>query len=307
MKNNIPSFLMDKRASEVVYENKRIRANFIEKGIGSMASFMRSGHIQWRSFLKKGFFQKLDARVKLFFLLLFVIIVSIKKEFMPEVLIGGIVFLLVVLSRLDIVRFYRKVLLFGLIFGFIVALPAALNIITKGEIILPLIHLPRDYDIWIYYIPADIGITREGSRAVMMLTSRVINSVSISFLVLYTTPFPQIIKALKMLRVPDAFLLIITLSYKYIFLFIKTIEDMYLAKKSRMVCKVHNPDARGWITGRMALLYRKSQGRFEEVYRAMNSRGFSDDIKVYKHPGFENRDRVAGAVLLVVGMLLVVM
>ena len=114
-----------------------------------------------------------------------------------------------------------------------------------------------------------------------MLTMRVINSLSLSFLVLYTTPFHEIMRALKVLKVPDTFLIIITLCYKYIFIFSKTVEDMHLAKKSRIVRELSNTEAREWIAGRIAFIFRKTRLRCEEVFKAMIGRGFSDTIKLY--------------------------
>jgi energy-coupling factor transporter transmembrane protein EcfT len=152
-------------------------------------------------------------------------------------------------------------------------------VITRGEIILPIVKLPRSYHFWIYHIPAEIGLTREGMYGVTMLTLRVINSLSLSFLVLYTTPFHEVIRAFKVLKVPDSFLMIITLCYKYIFIFSKTVEEMHLAKKSRIVRGLDHAEAREWITSRMAFIFRKSRLRYEEVFKAMLGRGFSDSIK----------------------------
>jgi cobalt ECF transporter T component CbiQ len=226
-------------------------------------------------------FQRIDARVKVLFLLLFIVIVSLKRDVLPETCIWTFVFVLTLLSRLSILKVYRKVLLLGFVFGFLVALPSAFNVITRGEIIFPIVRLSKPYHFWIYHIPADIGLTREGIYGVAMLTLRVINSLSLSLLVLYTTPFHEIIRALKVLRVPDSFLIIITLCYKYIFIFSKTVEDMHLAKKSRIVRELNQAEAREWIAGRMAFIFRKTRLRCEEVFKAMIGRGFSDSIKFY--------------------------
>jgi energy-coupling factor transporter transmembrane protein EcfT len=98
---------------------------------------------------------------------------------------------------------------------------------------------------------------------------------------LYTTPFHEVIRAFKVLKVPDSFLMIITLCYKYIFIFSKTVEDMHLAKKSRIVRELNQGEAREWIAGRMAFIFRKSRLKCEDVCKAMIGRGFSDSIKFY--------------------------
>ncbi len=266
-----------------------------------MAEVIRSGYIQWEFAPADGFFQKIDARIKVIFLLLYIIIVSLKREIMPEVLIGGFVFILVLISRLHIVRFYKRVFFLGFFFGFLIALPSALNIITRGNIVFPLFNLSKDHSFWIYHVPGEIGITAEGINVVVMLTLRVLNSVSIAYLVLYTTPFPDIIRALKVLKVPDTFLIVITLAYKYIFIFTRTVEDMYLAKKSRMAGQVNNADARGWVAGRMGFVFNRTRLRCEEIFKAMTGKGFSEDIKLYEAGNLDSRDIATGCVLLMIG------
>jgi cobalt ECF transporter T component CbiQ len=280
-----------------------VKIPFPEKGINHLAGVIRTGYAHWELLSQKGFFQKIDPRIKILFLIFFIVIVSLKRDFLPELYLSIFIFVLVLISRLTIVVFYRKVLFFGFIFGFLIALPSALNLITKGEIILPIAKLSRPHDFWIYHIPTEIGITREGMLGVAMLTMRVINSISLSFLVLYTTPFHEIVRALKVLKVPATFLIIITLCYKYIFLFSKTVEDMYLAKRGRMIREDSSKKAREWIAGRLAFMFRKTQLRCEDVFRAMLGKGFSDTIKLYGFRKMTTTDWASGAFLFFMGLL----
>jgi energy-coupling factor transporter transmembrane protein EcfT len=280
MENRIPLFLLT-RSIPGSFKQGKGKVPFLERGMDHLAGVIRNGYAQWECSSQNGFFQRIDARVKVLFLLFFILIVSLKRDVLPETCICFFVFVLTLFSRLSILKVYRRVLLLGFVFGFLVALPSAFNVITRGEIILPIVRLPKSYNFWIYHIPADIGLTREGIDGVAMLTLRVINSLSLSFLVLYTTPFHEVIRALKLLKVPDSFLIIMTLCYKYIFIFSKTVEDMHLAKKSRVVRELNHAEAREWIAGRMAFIFRKSRLKCEEVFKAMIGRGFSDSIKFY--------------------------
>jgi cobalt ECF transporter T component CbiQ len=282
MENRIPLFLLTRSTPGSFKQGKgKVKVPFLERGMDHLAGVIKNGYAQWECSSQNGFFQRIDVRVKVLFLLSFIVIVSLKRNLLPETCIWIFVFVLTLFSRLSILKVYRRVLLLGFVFGFLVALPSAFNVITRGEIILPIVRLPKSYNFWIYHIPADIGLTREGIDGVAMLTLRVINSLSLSFLVLYTTPFHEVIRALKLLKVPDSFLIIMTLCYKYIFIFSKTVEDMHLAKKSRVVRELNHAEAREWIAGRMAFIFRKSRLKCEEVFKAMIGRGFSDSIKFY--------------------------
>ncbi len=305
MTNKIPPFLLEKPSSEPFARSEGVlKIPFIEKGMHHLADIIKTGHVQWQTASKDDFLQKIDARVKVLFLLFYVVIVSLKRDIAVQVMIGVFVFVLASISRLNIIALYKRVVFWGFIFGFLVAFPSAFNLITPGEILLPLLHLSKNYSLWVYQIPKEIGITKQGIDGVVMLTSRVMNSLALSLLVSYTTPFPEIIRALRLLKVPDSFLIIVTLSYKYIFIFAKTVEDMHLAKKSRLARQVRNTDARRWIAGRFAFLFKKTQLRCEEIFKAMIGRGFSDNIRLYGFRRLNLRDWSTGIVLCLIGALL---
>jgi cobalt/nickel transport system permease protein len=302
MKNDIPAFLLAKPSPGQPRGGGGLKRPFIDKGVGHLAGVIRTSYVQWETASQRGLFQALDPRVKVLFLAFFIVIVSLKKDLTGLSFIALFVLALAALSRLDLVVLYRRVLFFGFIFGFLVAFPSSVNIITKGDVVVQIVSLKAPHDFWIYHIPKDIGLTREGLTGVCMLTMRVVDSLSLSLLVLYTTPFPEIIRALKVMRVPDAFLVIINLAYKYIFIFARTVEDMYLARKSRQVGAVGDAEARSWIAGRLGLLFRKTQVRCEEIFKAMLSRGFSGEVKLHGFGKLAGRDWAAGGVLAAVGV-----
>ncbi|OGP78648.1 MAG: cobalt ECF transporter T component CbiQ [Deltaproteobacteria bacterium RBG_16_49_23] len=303
MENKLPSFLLDQPSPVSFKQGKgRIKMGFLEEGIHHLAQLIKKGYVQWELSSGSGLFQKIDARVKVLFLLFFVIIVNLKRDLLSELYIGGFIFSLALLSRIRIVTFYSRVLFLGFFLGFLIAFPSAFNVITNGEMVGPVIRFSKPINFWIYHIPAEVGITREGIYGVIRLTLRVINSLSLSFLVLYTTPFSEILRALKVLKVPDTFIIIITLCFKYIFIFSKTAEDMHLSKKSRMVREATHAEAREWIAGRVAFIFMKTRLRYEEVFKAMIGRGFSDTIKLYGFPKMRTGDCYAGTFLLFTGV-----
>ena len=63
-----------------------------------------------------------------------------------------------------------------------------------------------------------------------------------------TTPWADILKSLRALRVPQIFVLILSMTYRYIFLFLHTINGMFLARKSRVVGGTSGGEQRRWIT-----------------------------------------------------------
>jgi energy-coupling factor transporter transmembrane protein EcfT len=304
MRDRIPSFLLRRTASS--FPEKRsghLGTAFLDRGMNGLARFIRTSYVQWEFSRTDGMFQRLDARVKLSFLLLFAVIISLKTTLPAELAIALFFLVLAVGSRLPLLHFYRRVLLLGFAFGLLLGLPSAFNVVVPGHVVMPIVTLRQPHQFYVYHIPQTIGVTREGMLLVSMLTLRVINSCAASFLVLYTTPFSEVIRALKILRAPDLILMIIALFYKYTFVFADTVEEMYLAKKSRMPVAITNKEARVWVAGRMALLFRRTQLKCEEVFKAMLARGFTGEVTMCGKKSLLGLDWAAGVCLLAVGLL----
>jgi cobalt ECF transporter T component CbiQ len=300
----IPSFLLEHSLAARIDDGAGARLSIINKGIEKFATVMNAGFIQYELAGRRGFLQDLDARVKIFFLLFFAVLISLKNTFAAELLIAAFLLLLAMASRLNLATHYKKVIFLGFAFGFLISIPSALNLVSKGTVILPLIHLSQSHQFWIYRIPEVIGFTREGLLGVAMLTMRVMNSLAVSFLVIYTTPFLELVRALKVMRVPDIFLMTFALAYRYIFIFAETIHDMHLAKKARQIGSEKDMDTRRWLAGRMAFMFRKSQHRCEEIFKAMQQRSSSGSISLQGRGPMTRKDWIKGFLLLSAGIIL---
>jgi len=304
MKEKIPSFLPRKPQTDSPERvSGRIKTSFVGKGMEYISSVLRAGFIQWETASKRGFFQGIDTRVKVLFLVFFIVIVSLKKTIFSETAMAFFFMGLALASRLDLIKHYGKILALTFAFGFLPAVPSVLNIFTPGDIIFSVFHFEKGHLLGPLAIPPEIGLTDEGLRRVVMISLRVMNSLSISLLVFASTPFIEFIRALKVFRVPDVFLMTITLAYKYIFIFAQTVFDMHLAKKSRMTGAESDREARQWVSGRMAFMFRKSQQQCEEVFRAMTARGLSDTVKLRRIPLPVAKDWMAGLGLFLSGIL----
>lgn len=303
MQERIPEFLTRKSVPPAALPGSSgRRTSLVNRGLEHVAAILRTGFIQWETAGRRGFLQSLDARVKVLFLLLFVVLVSLKKTISSEGAIGFFLLGLALASQIDLWGYYRRIFILTFFFGLLLSLPSACNILTPGEVVVPLLHLESIRTFGGVTLPPEIGLTAEGLRRVALLSLRVMNSLAVTFLVLATTPFMEFMKALRILRVPDVFLMTIALTYKYIFIFASTVYDMHLARKSRLAGIERSGEARRWAVGRIALMYHKSRQRCEEVFKAMTARGLSDSVKLRGLPPLSRRDwfAVAGVLLAVI-------
>lgn len=298
MKNKIPSFLLTPDANGSVSALHVSRSvSFVERGIAAFARVMRDTFVQWELSSQTGLLQSLDARVKILFWLAALVVVSFKKAALPLAEICLFTALLAFIARVNVRSLYGRVLPLTFFFGFLVSSPAMLNIITPGAIVVTLYSFSAPLMLWKISIPQQIGITEEGTLVCFRLVLRVFASLSISFLMLSVTPFSEIVRALKLFRVPDSLLLVLTLTYKYLYLFAQMILDMYRAKKVRLVTGISAADYRAWSASRMATVFRKTQTRADDIYRAMLCRGFSGEIRLAGQPSWQKAGSI-GSVLL---------
>lgn len=274
----LPTFLQTNEIhSRQEGKHKKTASLPIDRTLKKAANLIKSGTLQNEFSVQAGLMQKIDARVKTLFLFFFIVIISLVRKIPTQLAISLFFLILYALSRIRLFEVYKKILILSFLFGFMVVAPAALNLITGGKIIIPLFWFQAVHQVWIYHIPSVIGITREGLFFILRFYLKVLNSLTLTFLIFYTTPFNKIIKSMKIFHVPGILLLIITLAFKFIFVLAQTIEETYFAMKLRWWEQAGENESTKLITGRIAYIFRKSWIKYEEVYLAMTARGFSGD------------------------------
>ncbi len=211
---------------------------------------------------RSGLFQSLDARVKLISVLALLIAVSLSRSLLIIAAVYVVVLLLAVLSKIPASFFVKRVWLALPFFTGIIVLPALF--MTPGP---ALVHLPLG-----------LAITRTGLTTVLFLLLRVSTSISLTLLLVLTTPWNTILSALGVLRVPDVFILILGMTYRYIYLLLHTANDMFLSRKSRVVGRLSTSENQKMLAAISGTLLNKSLTMSSEVYLAMQSRGFRGNM-----------------------------
>jgi cobalt/nickel transport system permease protein len=302
---NLPSFLLEKNDPPGTAAGKgRIRYAYLERGLAAVSSLVQRCFFDPASLSREGWLQKTDARIKTVLFAFLIVVISIKTRIASELAITALLAAMAVSTGSGIVRFYLRVFQYTILFGLAVTFPALLNIITPGHVILTVLELAEPHTFWLYHIPKEIGVTAEGLQAVSLLNLRILNSITVASLIVRTTPFGELMKALKVFKVPETLLVIITLSHKYIFIMARTIDDMFLARKSRLIGHANDKETRAWAAGRMAYLFRKSRTRYEDIFRAMEARGFRDEVRLPAFAGLSGLDRLSCGIFFLAGLFL---
>ncbi|MEI6131452.1 MAG: energy-coupling factor transporter transmembrane component T [Bacillota bacterium] len=183
---------------------------------------------------------------KVFFTLSLAILTSLSSSFTFVIVI--IVYLLVILSFMDadqIIKILRISLLMT-VFSFVILLPAVF---------------------W------------GNSYSIVMITSKVFVTVTSVNILSHSTSWTSISSALKRFFVPDIFIFVIDITIKYIVMLGEFSLHMLYALKLRSVGK--NKSKYLSLSGIAGTMFVKSKEMAEDMYSAMECRGFSGDYRIY--------------------------
>jgi len=245
---------------------------FFEKTLNDITGVLEQTLFAEEIAREPGLLQSLDARAKLIGALALLIAISMSQNL---VVIGALYLLTLPIayaSRVPMGFYLKRVWVLMPFFTGIIALPALFSSFSPGA---PLVTLIDSTSPKIY-----LAITQPGVITAAFLLLRVGASVSIAVLLVLTTRWSVLLKALRVLRVPQAFVLILGMTYRYIYVLLHAANNMFLARRSRVVGRVSGGDNRRWLTTSMGAMLAKSYELSDQVYLAMQSRGFRGEAQV---------------------------
>ncbi|MGB9597027.1 MAG: cobalt ECF transporter T component CbiQ [Candidatus Poribacteria bacterium] len=207
-----------------------------------------------------------DPRIKiiLFFLFILIILSTRPELFLVFVIYAVIIFVLMLLSKIPIKFIIKRSLV---IIPFVIMIAIFTPFLKKGEIAggysLGNIKLNVSYDglmvFWNVLIKSYLSIL-----CMILLTA--------------STKFSDLLKAFEKLKIPRLIVILLSFTYRYIFVFQDELQSMTRAKESRSYGK------KRWINFKtlanmVGVLFIRAYERGERVYYAMRSRGFEGSIK----------------------------
>ncbi len=278
---HLPDWLLQKEPGRRT-EGGGGRSNYVEKTLVGIARLAEDTVFCEEYANRKGFFQNIDARAKLVFILLLIAGTSFLRDAEPILVIYALTILAAYLSKIDLLFFIKRTWLFIPLFSGIVAFPAIFSFFTPGEALVTLVRLDQGVDFW-GFVLSEITITKEGVLGALLFISRVATSVSLIVLLTLTTRWNGIMKSLRVLGVPSVFILVLSMTYRYILILVRIVQEMYFAKKSRTINADNSLQGlgkeRNWVASRIGTVLMKSYIMSEETHSAMVSRGFMGEVK----------------------------
>lgn len=161
-----------------------------------------------------------------------------------------------------------------------------------GAIAIPAVFLTPGTAV--YQVPIlDWPITAQGLTTAAYLILRVETSATLALLLVFTTPWTHVLKALRILRVPVVFVVVLGMTFRYILLLLETAHEMFESRKSRTVGRMSGSDQRRLAVSSGGVLIAKAFQLSGEVFLAMQARGFRGEVYVLDEFQMHGRDWAA--------------
>ena len=226
----------------------------------------------------------LDPRVKLLLCFSFLILIAITYNLKLLALYGGILAVLLAISRVPLGFYLKKLLLITplvTVFSFFIYL----SYLFKNRIDFTVETLSRYYPVW---------------ETMALMAAKIYISILVITLLVSSTRFNYLLWSLRRFKLPLVVTILSKLVYTYIFIFIDELHRTLRAYKSRTpVRRMSRVKVYGYIAAGILL---RSMDRSDYIYRAMISRGFDGEFP----EGNANRFRGMDLTAVILFLLLVV-
>jgi cobalt ECF transporter T component CbiQ len=234
---------------------------------------------------ERGLLQALDPRVRVAGLLAMVLAVTLSHRISVVLALFIAALLIALLSKVSLRTLATRVWLAVLLFTGVIALPALF--LTPGDPVLTIAG-------------SGLRSTAQGAATAMLLIARVETAVTFTTLLVLCTPWMQVLKALRAFRVPQEVVMMLAMTHRYIFLLGETAGQMFESRQSRTVGVLDGAAQRRMTARTSGVLLSKSVELSNEVFVAMQSRGFRGDVKILSEFHMRVAD-YAGLIAFLVG------
>ena len=239
---------------------------------------------------------RLDARLKLLATLAFVLATTVTspRAWCALALLGALSLAAILASRIPLLDALKRSS---------IALPFA------GMVALSLPFTRAGETLWVYSLFGwTLTITDQGLWSFVSLLVKAWLSVLVSGLLVATTPFPELLKGMRALHIPDILVTIVSFTYRYLFVLVDEAIRLQTARDARAAGSGGTVLWRAKVLGGMiGSLFIRSYERSERIYQAMLSRGYAGQSLMRTHPTWQARDVwisiVWGAALAAIVML----
>lgn len=147
-------------------------------------------------------------------------------------------------------------------------------------------------------------VTQQGLRSAAFLVGRAETSATLALLLIVSTPWTHVLKAMRSLGAPVVLVAILGITHRYIFLLAQSAVQLFEARRSRIVAPMSGAQQRALATAAAGVLLGKAFALSSEVHLAMIARGYRGEVHLLDDFQTRPRDWLALVLALAVPLLI---
>ncbi len=252
-------------AVRFLLRSKQRRATFVERTTRTLFTAFDEALFAENIARSKGLLQALDPRVKLIGVGALLLSTVAVHRVPVVLLLFGVSLILALTSHVLFSGLSRRVWLPVLAFTGLIALPAIF--LVPGNLAFRI---------------ASLGWTAsyQGLTSAALLVMRAETAATFSYLLLVCTRWNQLLRALRTFHTPVVAVVLLQSTYRFIFLLLRTAEEMFESRQTRAVGSLPAADERRLAIATAGVLLDKSLALSNEVHSAMQARGYRGETKL---------------------------
>lgn len=250
----IPAWLLSPASAERAAPPpaKMHASRYLERTLGEIAAAIGDIATKQAWSERDGLLQSLDARAKLLGIVALALTASLVRDVVAPVLLCLFGLFLACASKIPVSALMKRTLGLTALFGGATALPS--------------------------FAIACYARDASGALLAVALLLKLIAAAMFASLLAMTTRWNDLLGGLRKLGVPRMATALIAMSHRYLHLSLQTANEMFLARKSRMVGAETADSSRRFIGFSVAAFFGKTLHLAEEIHQALLARGFQGDF-----------------------------
>lgn len=282
------------------------RSAFITKTLNDIVKFLHEAVFSESIARQKGFLQCLDPRIKVLIVFYLLIVVNLCSNLILLWSFYGGLLIVAFLSKLPLRQVLSRVWLVIPIFTGIMILPSLFSWVREGDPLWVIWRFQNPLHLGLFNLSPVLAVTKQGVAGGILLISRVGISVSIAVVLTLSTRWGDILRALRSFLVPRIFVTALEMTYRYIYVLIQAMEEIFIARKARDAGQSSSKEQRKFIAAAMGGLFGKSLQMSEEVYSAMTARGYTGEVRILYQDRIAWQDFFIMVLVILAGLIMIV-
>ncbi len=186
----------------------------------------------------------------------------------------------------------------------LVMAPATLDVVTPGAPVLTVAR-PGGGSLGPFRLPATVAVTGAGLAVAARMVLRTSTCVTLALVLAATSRPQELLAGLRALGVPQAFVMVLTMTERYLAVLLRAAQELHLARLARSIGGIGVRREEAWAAAGIGAVFRRTRSMADAVTLAMIARGFTGEVRLLGPPRWRRPDwlLVAAAALAAVALV----